>query len=100
MCPRTGVTLGKCGIDVDSLRECVCRSNGSKIAAENLTLSSVVDGVKPSCCDDSGLFTCSPDIFLSSSTRVGTLDARFNTYKYQFEEWKPFLFLFVCSFAK
>lgn len=80
MCPRTGVTLGKCGIDVDSLKECVCRSNGSSMAAENLTLSSVVDGVKPSCCDDSGLFAWAPEIFLSSSTRDGTLDARFNIY--------------------
>lgn len=78
MCPRTGVTFGSWGMDVDSLRECVCRSSGSKIAAENLTLSSVVDGVNPSCCDDSGLFACAPEIFLSSSTRDGTLDARFN----------------------
>lgn len=80
MCPRTGVTLGNCGIscELDSVKECVCRSNGSKSAVENLTLSSVVEGVKPSCCDDSGLFAaCSLSVrFFSSSTRDGTLDAR------------------------
>lgn len=55
MCPRTGVTLGSCGIscEVDSFKECVCRSNGSNNAVENFTLSSVVEGVNPSCCDDS-----------------------------------------------
>lgn len=77
MCPRTGVTLGNCGIscELDSVKECVCLSNGSKSAVENLTLSSVVEGVKPSCCDDSGLFA--PSVrFFSSSTRDGTLDAR------------------------
>lgn len=55
MCPRTGVTLGSCGIscEVDSVKECVCRNNGSNNAVENFTLSSVVEGVNPSCCDDS-----------------------------------------------
>lgn len=83
MCPRTGVILGSCGMgscELDSVRECVCRNNGSSSAAENFTLSSVVDGVNPSCCDDSGLFTWSPSVcFFSSSTRDGTLDARFST---------------------
>lgn len=80
MWPRTGVIFGKCGIGpLDSFNEWVCRSNGSSNVVEHLTLSSVVDGVNPSCWDDSGLFVCCCLLVpCSSSTRDGTLEARFS----------------------
>lgn len=65
--------------------ERACRNNGSSSADEPFTLSSVVDGVNPSCCDELGLLAgCSDSAALSSSTRDGTLEARFNIYVFFF----------------
>lgn len=100
MWPRTGVTFGICGktshdgsaslalvlvvvvLVVVAAAERGCRSNGSSRADEPLTLSSVVDGVNPSGCDELGLLapSSSHSPAASSSTRDGTLEALFNIF--------------------
>lgn len=93
MWPRTGVTFGMCGRTSRDgsasvlAAERVCRNNGSSRADEPLTLSSVVDGVNPSGCDELGLLApgSSESAAVSSSTRDGTLEALFNIFRLKTE---------------